>query len=134
MRTRREDVSECVEDLQCGVNVADSTDPQEMSDLVKKHVPVISAPDTVKKNECFEVTVEVGKHLAHPNDPDHFIGFVELYADHRYLGRMDFTHTTTCPVAKFCVQLDHIHKELRAFEWCNIHGTWEGVHPLTVTE
>lgn len=121
----------CSEDLHCGVNVV--ADAENMTDLEKKHVPVISAPDTVEKGECFEVTVEVGKHLAHPNDYDHFIGFVELYADHTFLGRQDFAPVSTCPVAKFCVQLDHIHGELRAFEFCNIHGTWEGTRDLTVT-
>ncbi len=25
-------------------------------------------------------------------------------------------------------------KELRAFAWCNLHVTWEGVRPLTVTD
>lgn len=129
---RREKVAECQDDLFCGVNVPKQPDPNEMSDLEKKHVPVISAPSSVKKGECFKVTVEVGKHLAHPNEADHFIGFVELYADHSYLGRMDFTHTRTCPVATFCVQLDHLHGELRAFEYCNQHGTWEGVQPLEV--
>ena len=132
--TRREQVDECEGDLFCGVNTPKESDPEKMSDLEKKHVPVIAAPDSVKKGECFEVTVEVGKHLEHPRDPDHFIDFVELYADHRYIGRTHFTHTTTCPTAKFCVQLDHIHKELRAFEWCNLHGTWEGVKPLTVAD
>lgn len=125
---------ECKDNLFCGVNAPESDDPEKMSDLEKKHVPVITAPDSIKKGECFEVTVEVGKHLAHPNEPGHFINFVELYADHTYLGRQHFIHTTTCPVAKFCVQLDHIHKELRAFEWCNLHGTWEGTKELSVED
>ena len=134
MMKRREKVKECKDDLFCGVNAPENADPEKMSDLEKKHVPVITAPDSVKKGECFEVVVEVGKHLAHPSEAGHFIDFVELYADHRYIGRTHFTHTTTCPVAKFCVQLDHIHKVLRAFEWCNLHGSWEGVRLLKVTD
>lgn len=134
MSERREKVDECEDNLFCGVNMPANSNPEEMTDLEKKHVPVITAPDTVKQGECFEVVVEVGKHLEHPNKPGHFIDFVELYADHRYLGRTHFTHTATCPVAKFCVQLDHIHKELRAFEYCNLHGVWEGDRPLTVTD
>ncbi len=123
---------ECKDDLFCGVNMPQSDDPAAMSDLEKKHVPVITAPDTVNQGECFEVIVEVGKHMAHPNEPGHFINFVELYADHTYLGRQHFVHTTTCPVAKFCVNLQHMHKQLRAFEWCNLHGTWEGRKELTL--
>jgi superoxide reductase len=124
----------CEDDLFCGVNRSESDDPEEMSALEKKHVPVITAPDTVKKGECFEVTVEVGKYKDHPSDPDHFINFVELYADDTYLARAHFVHGKTCPVVKFCISLDHIHEQLRAFEWCNIHGTWEGDAPLTVEE
>ncbi|MFO8007357.1 MAG: class II SORL domain-containing protein [Candidatus Brocadiia bacterium] len=120
----------CEDDLFCGVNrVADRTD---MTDLEKKHVPVISAPDSVQQGECFEVQVSVGELLDHPNERGHYIHFVELYADETYLGRADFTPVTTCPVATFCVQLDHIHEQLRAFEFCNLHGVWEGDKPLEV--
>ncbi len=84
----------CEGDLFCGVNrPKDSGAP---SDLEKKHIPVIEAPETVKKGECFKVTVEVGKLLAHPNERNHYIHFVELYADDTYLARMDFTPVTTC--------------------------------------
>jgi superoxide reductase len=102
------------------------------SDLEKKHVPIISAPDTVKAGECFDVTVEVGKLLDHPNQRAHFIEFIELYAGHVYLARMDFTAVTTCPVMKVCVQLEADCGQLRAFERCNIHGVWESDKPITV--
>ena len=122
----------CPDDLFCGVNKP--ADPDDLAELERKHLPVITAPDEVKKGECFEVTVEVGKLLAHPNERGHYIHFVELYADETYLGRVDFTPVNTCPVAKFCVSLDHIHAKLRAFEWCNLHGTWEGDLSIGVTD
>jgi len=122
----------CADDLFCGVNMV--AEGAQMTDLQKKHVPVITAPDKAKKGQCFEVTVEVGKLLAHPNERGHYIQFVELYADETYLGRQDFTAVTTCPVARFCVSLQHIHEGLRAFALCNLHGVWEGDRPLAVTE
>lgn len=130
--TPKEECPMCDDDLFCGVNTASETDPDRMSDLEKKHVPVITAPESVGQEECFEVTVEVGKYLDHPNEPGHFIEFVELYADDTLLARADLTHTKTCPVVTFCVSLDHIHKQLRAFERCNLHGTWESGVPLQV--
>ena len=132
--TPNEECPQCEDDLLCGVNKAAETTPEEMSALEKKHVPVITAPGSVARDECFEVVVEVGKYKDHPNEPGHFIEFVELYADDTYLGRADFTPTKTCPVVKFCVSLDHVHKQLRAFEHCNLHGTWEGDVPLEVQE
>lgn len=124
MFTKMKEVSqECAEDIFCGVNTVEDTN--EASNLEKKHLPIISAPESVKKGECFEVAVEVGKLVKHPNEPGHFIEFIELYADDTYLARMDFTAKTTCPVMKTCVALEHSHGKLRAFERCNLHGTWE---------
>ncbi len=122
----------CKDNLFCGVNTV--ADPKNMTDLEKKHTPVIDAPDSVKAGECFCVTVEVGKLLAHPNERGHYIHFVELYADETFLGRADLTPVTTCPTVQFSVALDHVHAKLRAFEFCNLHGVWEGDRALTVTE
>jgi superoxide reductase len=120
------------DDLFCGVNKP--VNPDDMSDLEKKHYPVITAPDQVKKGECFEVTVEVGKLLAHPNQHAHFIQFVELYADGAYLGRQDFTAETTCPTAKFSIMLQHEFTALRAFDYCNLHGAWEADKAIEVVD
>ncbi len=117
-------------DLFAGINKP--KDANNLTDLEKKHVPVITAPDRVKPGECFEVVVEVGKLLQHPNENGHFIQFIELYAGHVYLARMDFTARTTCPVMKVCVSLDKDVGRLRAFERCNLHGIWEADKPITV--
>jgi superoxide reductase len=128
----KETIQECAEDIFCGINTV--SDVEQASDLEKKHLPIITAPRRVKKGECFEVTVEVGKLLRHPNEAGHFIMFIELYADDTYLARMDFTAGTTCPVMKSCVALEHTHGKLRAFERCNLHGTWENEVDIEVTE
>ncbi len=122
----------CEKDLFCGVNTV--KDCENLTDLEKKHQPIITAPKTIKKGECFEVAVEVGKLMEHPNEPAHYIEFVELYADHTYLSRMDLTACRTCPVVKTCVSLDHTHGKLRAFAHCNLHGTWEGQSKIVVTD
>jgi superoxide reductase len=118
----KQTVQACEEDIFCGINKV--VDLEQTTDLEKKHLPIISAPKSVRKGECFEVEVEVGKLLRHPNEPGHFIQFIELYAGDTYLARIDFTAKTTCPIMKACVSLDHAHGKLRAFERCNLHGTW----------
>jgi superoxide reductase len=128
----KHEIQECTEDIFCGVNAV--TDVEQASDLEKKHIPIISAPESVKKSECFEVEVEVGKLLKHPNEPGHFIQFIELYAGDTYLARMDFTAKTACPVMKACISLDHAHGRLRAVERCNLHGTWEDEVDIEVTD
>lgn len=122
----------CDEDLFCGVNVV--KDFEHMTDLEKKHLPVITSPKEVKKGECFEVMVELGKLMEHPNELAHHIEFVELYVDHTYLSRIDLTARRTCPIMKTCVSLDHTHGKLRAFAHCNLHGTWEGQAEIEVTD
>ena len=128
----KQTIEACAEDIFCGVNTAENLN--QATDLEKKHLPIITAPKSVKKDECFEVTVEVGKLLKHPNEPGHFIQFIELYAGDTYLARMDFTAKTTCPIMKVCASLDHAHGKLCAFERCNLHGTWENEVDIEVTE
>ena len=115
-----------------GVNVPQ--DPNNMTDLEKKHLPVIEGPDTIKVGECFQVEICVGKLLTHPNEHEHHIEFIDLYADDTYLLRLDLSGVTTCPCAKVCLQLLGPAVELVAYASCNMHGVWKGVKPITVSE
>ena len=75
--------------LFAGVN--GPTNPPNLTDLEKKHLPIIDAPRMVKRRERFCMTVEVGKLLAHPNNRDHFIEFIDVYADDSFLARVQLT-------------------------------------------
>ena len=123
-------MEKCETDLFCGVNHVKNL--ANMTDLEKKHMPVITAPKSVAKGEFFDVVVEVGKIMPHPNELGHYIEFIELYAGDRYLARMDFTPTTSIPTMRARVALDHLHGNLRAFARCNLHGTWVGEVELEV--
>jgi superoxide reductase len=114
----------CDEDLFCGLNKSRSANIEEMTDLEKKHTPIIGAPLKVRKGEPFEVSVEVGKLLAHPNENGHFIEWIELFSGDTYLARVDLEPRLTVPQVKFVVALDHGHA-LIAKERCNLHGVWE---------
>lgn len=113
----------CEEDMFCGVNKSKTEDPKDMDSLEKKHTPVITAPEKVKKGEAFEVKVEVGKYKDHPNEHGHFIQEVELFSGRTFLARETFASARADPVALFKVRLDHGHP-LVAYEHCNLHGTW----------
>jgi superoxide reductase len=120
----------CQEDILCGVNLPKDT--SNLTDLEKKHTPVVSAPDTAKKDEPFEVGVEVGKLLAHPNEPAHFIEWVELYCGDTFLGRVNYSGGVSYPKTTFKVSLNHAHGPLKAWAKCNIHGLWEGIKDISV--
>lgn len=116
--------NKCEEDLFCGINRAKSPDPNGMSDLEKKHTPVIEIDGSIKEGETLQVSVEVGKYMEHPNQHGHFIQWIELYSGDTFLGRADFASERTQPKALFSIKLDHLHP-LRALAQCNMHGTWE---------
>ena len=120
----------CPEDILCGVNTP--KDRENLTDLEKKHLPVLVSPERVKKDEPFPVKVTVGKLLAHPNEPAHFIEWVELYCGDTFLGRAGFSGGMSYPEAVFTVKLTHAHGPLRARMKCNLHGLWEDSRPVMV--
>ncbi len=121
----------CKDDILCGINIA--KDGKGMTDLEKKHTPVIEAPNLAKAGEPFEVVVEVGKLLKHPNEPGHFIEWIELYSGDTFLTRVDLTAELTDPKIKIPIRLTHPHT-MKARARCNIHGVWEGKKDLTEFE
>lgn len=106
-------------------------DPDNMTDLEKKHLPVIDAPDKASAGETIQVSVEVGKLLAHPNEPTHHIEFIDLYEDEVYLTRADFTGGKVNPQVTLEMMLRKGGR-LRAFCSCNLHGVWEGDKPISI--
>jgi superoxide reductase len=114
----------CKDDLLCGINKAKSSNVDEMTDLEKKHIPIIQAPERVKKGEPFEVYVEVGKYMKHPNENAHYIEWIELYSGDTFLARVDLVPHLSEPKVKFTIALDYTHP-LIVRERCNLHGLWE---------
>ena len=121
---------------------------QELSNIFQsadwkkeKHVPVIEAPDKVKKGENITVKVSVGKEIAHPNTTEHHIAWIDVYFQPEgskfpyNLGRFEFgahgastegpnTSTVyTHPTATLSFKTEKAGS-LFAFSHCNLHGLW----------
>jgi superoxide reductase len=122
----------CEDDILCGVNVP--KDENNLEDLEKKHLPVIEAPNTVKADEEFEVNIHVGgiDGVQHPNEPGHFIEWVELYSGDTFIGKQLLSGGTSYPVAKFKLKLSHARGPLKVRQKCNLHGLWEAKKDITV--
>lgn len=107
----------------------------------EKHVPVIELPAEIKAGEAFNVTVSVGKEIAHPNTTEHFIAWISVYFKPESgnvvnVGRFEFTahgestegankgpvYAEPCTVFKMKTDKPGI---LTAVSYCNIHGLWE---------
>jgi len=115
----------------------------------EKHVPVIDAPDAVKVGEAFEITVQVGKEIAHPNVATHFIEWIAVYYTENgkqnvwSLARAEFSAHGAAPAGvetsglfadpkvSFKVKIPATGK-IRAVSYCNIHGLWESEKEIKV--
>lgn len=120
----------CEQDILCGVNMPKDT--KTLTELEQKHTPVIQSPEKIKKDETFTVTVEIGKYKAHPNEPAHFIEWVELYSGDTFLFRINLAGSLSQPKVTIPIKLTHAHGPLKAWAKCNIHGLWEGIKDIEV--
>ena len=96
--------------------------------MAKKHVPIIEAPAKVKAGEAFVVKVKVGgiDGVEHPNTLSHWINWIALYAGERLISRVELgAELTNGYVITLHVTLKET-SNLRAQEFCNLHGVWEG--------
>lgn len=120
----------CDDDILCGVNLPKNKDT--LSELEQKHTPFISAPEKVKRDEVFVVEVEVGHYKAHPNEPGHFIEWIELYCGDTFLFRINLSGSLSYPKVSLPVKLSHAHGPLKAWAKCNLHGLWEATKEISV--
>ncbi len=122
----------CEQDILCGVRIP--KDLNMLTELEQKHLPVISAPDKVKRDEEFTVTIEVGKYKSHPNEPGHFIEWIELYSGNTFLFRVSLSGSLSVPKVTIPLKLTHAHGSLKAWAKCNLHGLWEGIKDIEVED
>jgi superoxide reductase len=110
-------------------------DWNNLTGMAKKHVPIIEAPANVKANVPFVVKIKVGgiDGVEHPNTLSHWINWVALYAGERLISRIEFgSELSDGYVVSLNVTLNQ-SATLRAQEFCNLHGVWEGkTKPVTV--
>lgn len=103
----------------------------------EKHVPVIEAPVSVKAGEAFEVTLTVGKEIAHPNTIEHHIKWFDLYVKYDdgqflvHLGHVELTPVLADPRATLKVKMEK-EGTLIAVSYCNLHGLWEGSYKVNI--
>lgn len=88
-----------------------------------KHTPLITLKEKDAKGYTL-VEILVGQGgIIHPSTPDHWIDFIELYADGKLVGKSILEPEISRGAAIFGLKLDNI-KELKAKAGCNLHGIW----------
>lgn len=128
----------------------------ELKDLLQnadwkkeKHVPVIDAPDSVKKGDVLKISVAVGKEIAHPNTTEHHIRWIDVYFlpdGEKFplqIGEFSFTahgESAQGPNMSTIYANPDITVSLKteksgtilASSYCNIHGLWTSSKRLEV--
>ena len=98
-------------------------DPANMTDLEKKHVPVVKV---IKKcglipEGCMDVHVRMGE-IQHPMQADHFIVHIDFYVDKQFIARIHLTPEKCNPAG--ALHLKTGDGKLTVIELCNLHGAW----------
>lgn len=131
-----------------------AADPANLTELEKKHIPVIEAPELVLAGQPFTVKLTV----PHVMEQAHYIEWIKLSMHGQRLGEVKFSPSDTNPVAEFMVTIPEeivamkvieqcnvfgvnicgdcgtksVLTDLIAVESCNVHGLWEGSKRIEV--
>lgn len=110
----------------------------------EKHVPVIHAPERVKKGDNIELNANIGEEIPHPNTLEHHILWIKLYFQPQgvkfpvEIGSYNFsshgeygTFTEPYVTVKFKAEKSGT---IMATSYCNIHGLWESSKEIVVEE
>ena len=97
-----------------------------------KHTPKLSAPDTVKRGEWFDVSVTVGAGGEHPSLSEHHVRYIALYKDSAEIARVYLHPVYSAPRVTFTIALDG-SGTLRALAEPTHSAAWESSKKITVT-
>lgn len=103
------------------------TDLEAAGDFEKKHTPFI---ECAREDDKVVVSIKVGHWVAHPNQPDHYIEWIEVHAAGAPVARFDLSAVAVDPVVTCVLNVDP-GTPIAAMESCNLHGLWvaESVAP-----
>lgn len=96
-----------------------------------KHTPKITAPDSVKRGQWFDVTVNVGAGGEHPSLSEHAIRYIALYINTAEISRIYLHPVYSFPKVTFTIALDE-GGSLRAIAEPNHSAAWEASKKITV--
>jgi superoxide reductase len=97
-----------------------------------KHTPKLTAPDSVKRGQWFDVTISVGAGGEHPSLAEHHVRYVALYKDTAEIARVYLHPVFSAPKVVFTIALDE-GGTLRALAEPTHSAAWESSKRISVT-
>jgi superoxide reductase len=96
-----------------------------------KHTPKLTAPDSVKRGQWFEVSVLVGAGGEHPSLSEHHVRYIALYKDTAEIARVYLHPVFSAPKVTFTISLDESGM-LRALAEPTHSAAWQASKKITV--
>jgi len=96
-----------------------------------KHTPKITAPESVKRGQWFDVTVNIGAGGEHPSLSEHAIRYIALYINTAEIARIYLHPVYSFPKVTFTIALDE-GGSLRAIAEPNHSAGWEAAKKIAV--
>ncbi len=104
-------------------------DREAKKDYIDRHSAFVYCDDNAKKGEKFKVKIKVGDKYKHPDDPDHYIAWVQLWNGEKMLSQATLTEGAFGNVPAN-VEVDFYiipqkNLKLVAHSFCTKHGLWQ---------
>ena len=101
-------------------------------DYHDRHTPHVIAPPRVRKGEMFQVTVRLGQEFVHPDVPEHYIQYLQLFRGDKLLATTIYSPGAATfgkePASGFAQTTFSIARDatarLSAISYCTMHGLW----------
>jgi desulfoferrodoxin-like iron-binding protein len=97
--------------------------PKKMTPHELKHTPLMTLGQKDEKGYT-QVLITVGQGgIIHPSVANHWIDFIELFADGKRVGKVELDAVVSRGATCFSVKLDGV-KQLSCDAGCNLHGIY----------
>jgi len=113
-------------------------DKEAKRDFIDKHSAFVHCEKQAKTGEKFKVKVKVGDQIKHPDDPDHYIAWVQLWDGEKMLAQANFiegalgNQSENLEVDFYIVPKKNM--QLLAHAFCTKHGLWQSEEVLVDVE
>lgn len=106
-----------------------TVDKEAKKDYIDRHSAFVHCENNAKKGEKFKVKVKVGDEYLHPDVPDHYIAWVQLWNNEKMLGQATFIEGALGGEAGQ-LEVDFYiiptrNMKLTALAFCTKHGLWQ---------
>ena len=99
-------------------------------DYFDRHTPHVICESRAREGEKFRVKIRLGNEYTHPDDPDHYINYVQLWNRETFLAEAHFApgalgNRKEHVEVDFYIVPGPVGMNLSALAACTKHGLWQ---------